>query len=58
MVDTKARSSSSVGFWPIERITPNSSFVEIVPLPSCRFNLIKILPPDPVQLLKALDLKM
>ena len=37
--DTNARSSSSVGFWPIERITPKSSFVEIVPLPSCQVKI-------------------
>merc|ERR1711953_594572 len=32
--NTRASSSSSVGFWPIDRMTPNNSFVEIVPLPS------------------------
>jgi hypothetical protein len=35
---TSASSSSSVGFWPMDRMTPNNSLVEIVPLPSCKQN--------------------
>ena len=31
---TRASSSSSVGFCPMDRMTPSSSFVEMVPLPS------------------------
>ena len=54
----KRLTSSSVGFWPIDRITPSSSLVEIVPLPSCGFNLIKILFPAPAELAKALDFTM
>ena len=31
---TSSRTSSSVGFWPIDLITPSNSLVEIEPLPS------------------------
>ena len=38
----RVTTSSSVGFWPIALITPNSSWAEIAPLPSWK-NILKII---------------